>query len=83
MSLLDNALAGFVAIETAKANNPRQVQTIQQVESDRRTSINSATRQAGGVVGSPSVMFAGFDQRILIGTGALLVGLFAVSMMRK
>lgn len=83
MSLIDDALAGWVRVETAKAENPRKVQTIQQGESDRRTSVDNASRSAAGAVGNPGISFAGFDKRILIGTGVVLVGLFAFSMMRK
>lgn len=83
MSLIDDALAGYIKIETAKASNPRQVQTIQQAQSDRRTSVDSASVNAAQSVSKPGISFAGFDQRILIGTGVVLVAVFAFSMMRK
>ena len=83
MNFLDKALNGYIEIEKAKANNPRQVQTIQQAESERRTSIDSASRNASQNASKPGINFAGFDQRILIGTGVVLVAIFAFSMMGR
>jgi len=83
MARLDDLLAGYIKIETAKANNQRQVQTMQQAQSDRRTSVDSASVNAAQSVSKPGISFAGFDKRILIGTGVALVAVFAFSMMRK
>lgn len=82
MSLIDDALAGWVQVETTKAQNPRQVATLQQAESDRRTSIDSASVQAAKSVAKPGISFAGFDNRILYGAGALILGLVVFKLVK-
>jgi hypothetical protein len=82
MSFIDEALAGLIQIEVAKANNPRAVQTVQQTESDRRTSVDVASDHAAASMKKPAISFAGVDNRILYATGAVVLGLIIFKVMK-
>lgn len=76
MNFLDSLLNKAAEIELAKINRPREVQTIEQSETNRRTSVDNATLNTSGVPrGASGIQFAGFDRNILMVTGLVLGGI--------